>query len=196
MDETLLNLSFKGDRTYIQGGDIFDAINRIIGMKSPSGWVSHLAFRNFARRDCIVRWSEPSSESRLIAQGAARFPTAEEKFWVIESDKEAVGRRPFDEDKLLAPAVSRQDSIELHGRSEHTPIEEVIALTKRLNYELTSDVDGKWVFGQLDLDDRLPDDYTTLRIVRKNVIGNRFSVNAIDVNGAHIGDIRFIVGSP
>ena len=104
--------------------------------------------------------------------------------------------RPYDEDGLVAPAVREGNTIALRGRSQFTPIEEIIALTKRLNYELTPDVDGKWLFGQLDLDDTLPEEYSSLQITRTNVVGTRFSVNTIEIDGARFGDIRFIVGSP
>lgn len=196
MNGERLNVSFKGERDYIQGGDIFNAINERVGTMSPFGWVSHLAFRSFCRNDCELHWNNPGSEYQLVAQGTACFSDGDRQFWIIETDEEAAGRRPFDEDKLVAPALSEQNSIELRERSEYTPIEEVIALTKRLSYELASDVEGKWVFGQLDLKNPLPQEYSSLRISRTSIIGNRFSVNAIEINGAHLGDIRFIVGSP
>jgi hypothetical protein len=191
-----LNLGFKGERNYTHGSDIFNAINLSLGRRKPPAWVSHLAFRNFARRDCELHWNKPGDECHLVAQGSAKFPDGVRPFWVVESLKEAAGRRPFDEERLVAPAVSEHSSIVLRGRSEYSPIEEIIALTKRLNYELAPDVDGKWVFGQLDLDDALPKDYSSLRITRTNLVGHRFSMNTIDIDGARFGDIRFIVGSP
>jgi hypothetical protein len=57
-------------------------------------------------------------------------------------------------------------------------------------------VNGKWVFGQLDLAEPLSGDYRRLKIRLKQMIGGRFSVNEIIVDGHNIGTISFIVGDP
>jgi hypothetical protein len=114
----------------------------------------------------------------------------------VESGRSALGRYEFDEDSLLAPAISNGEEIILRERSGYTPIEEIIALTKRLNYELTPDITGKWVFGQLNVNGPLPGDYSSLKICRTSEVVGRFSVNKIFIDDDAVGDIRFIVGEP
>jgi len=132
----------------------------------------------------------------LVAQGRASHADKDRSFWIVESQQPATGRYDFDEDSVVAPAVRDGEEIVLEKRSNYTPIEEVIALTKRLSYELSPDIDGKWVFGQLNLSCALPNDYSSLRISRVSEIAGRFSVNNIFVDNHNVGDIRFIVGSP
>jgi len=191
-----LNLKFKGDRTYIQGGDIFNAVERVARQDDDESYLSQLAFRRFARQDCDLFWTAPPQGTALIAQGRVCQSGTDRSFWVVETDEPATGRYEFDEASLVEPAVRNGEEIILKERSIHTPVEEVIALTKRLNYELTPDVDGKWVFGQLKLISALPNDYSSLRIRRVIEVAGRFSVNKIMVDDRDVGDIRFIVGAP
>jgi hypothetical protein len=191
-----LGLGFKGDRTYIQGGDIYNSIAAIISIAEPSAFVEHLAFRQFARRDCDLVWERPDGTAVLIAQGRADSAVGKRPFWVIESQRDPVGRRPFDENSITDAAVSDGNEIWTERRSVYTPIEEIIALTKRLAYELTPDVEGKWVFGQIDLGGALPEAYGKLGIVQTSLIAGRFSVNQIRMDDTEIGSIRFITGAP
>ncbi len=191
-----LDLKFKGSRTYIQGGDIFNAVGRFAREADITSYVSHLAFRHFARQDCDLVWDRPELTEKLIAQGRVTSADNSRAFWVMESSRPSAGRYPYDEESVVTPAIREGEEILLRNRSMYTPIEEIIALTKRLNYELTPDIDGKWLFGQLNLRQALPDEYASLVIRRKSEVAGRFSVNAIEVDGHCIGDIRFIVGAP
>ena len=196
MESQRLNLRFKGDRTYIQGGDIYNALDRLIQETDSAAYVSHLAFRRFARRDCDLLWDRPVLTEKLIAQGSASLADRKRPFWVSESRRAAAGRNEYDEDSVVAPAAINGEQIVLQKRSIYTPIEEIIALTKRLSYELTPDIDGKWVFGQLNLHSALPDKYAMLKIKRKSEVAGRFSVNEIEIDENRVGDIRFIIGAP
>jgi len=191
-----LNLKFKGDRTYIHGSDIFNDVDRVAGKNNDGCYLSHLAFRRFARRDCELLWVKPSPGKPLVAQGSVRHSDTDRPFWVVELHEPAAGRYEFDEAGLVAPAIRDREEIVLENRSIYTPIEEIIALTKRLNCELTPDVDGKWLFGQLNLSCALPSDYSSLRIRRVREVAGRFSLNDIIIDSNNVGNIRFIVGAP
>ena len=79
-------------------------------------------------------------------------------------------------------------------RSKFTPIEDVIVLTKHLNYAMSRILKGNWLFGQLDLTEPLIDNYRSLEIKMKYLIEGKFSVNDILIDGRTIGSIRFIMG--
>ncbi len=196
MQDETLKLRFKGDRRYVHGSDVFNAIDRVILGHDSSAFVAQLAFRRFARHDCELRWKQPPPADSVFAQGRVNVAGNLQPFWVVETTAEVGARYEFDEDGLLSASVVNGDAIELPEPTRHSTIEEVIALTKRLNYALTPDVDGKWVFGELKLNRSFPDDYRVIRIVRVNEMGGRFSVNRISIDGDAIGDIRFIVGKP
>jgi hypothetical protein len=196
VDKQHLKLEFKGDRTYLQGGDIFNAIDRIARKSDLASYPSHLVFRHFAKHDCDLLWDRPESSAVLVAQGSVCFADSKRLFWVTESSRPVTGRNEYDEESIVNPAVSEGKQIVLEKRSIYTPIEEIIALTKRLSYKLTPDIDGKWVFGQLNLHCALPNEYGKLRIERKSEVPGRFSLSKIDIEDSHVGDIRFIVGMP
>lgn len=196
MQSQSLNLKYKGERTYLHGSDIYNAVDQIVRMNDDECYVSHIAFRQFARRDCVLSWTAPGDRKNLIAKGGISHSGIDKPFWIIESDRPANGRYDFDEASLVAPAIREHEEIFLKKRSIYTPIEEIIALTKRLNYELMPDIDGQWLFGQLDMNCALPKDYSSLIIRRVSQVAGRFSLNNITMDKCDVGKIRFIVGAP
>lgn len=197
----LLTLSYKGDRKYIQGGDFFNALNDTARefTGQTNAFLDKLTFRRFARLACELTTEQPADLS--MAVGQVRFKLPDSSYlsaWLVETDIAVADRRPFDEDQLLANASldQQQRSARLPVRSEYSPIEDVIALTKHLNYMVSPDVAGKWVFGQLDLVEPLTENYQALEIQMKSLIADRFSASDILIDGRRIGSIRFIVGVP
>lgn len=194
-----LNLRFKGDRAYLQGGDIYNAVNNLAGELAgkAEAYVSKIAFRRFARQDCDLLGEEPRDKTALIASGTITIeqqPSA--KFWIIETDRPPIGRYDYDEPRIVSSASIHEKTIILRKRTPYTSIEEVIALTKALSYALAPDIDGKWLFGQLNLHHPFVDARNVLRIEQKAILANRFTTNAIYQDNAWIGDIRFIGGNP
>lgn len=196
-----LKLAYKGSRNYLHGSDFFNALQAsaktVTGDAGAS--VARLTFRRFARHVCLLASEAPSQPGDIVATGRYRLPDgAHMGFWIVETTREVTGRRPFDEDGLVARAVldSDQRRAWLTQRAPHTSIESVIALTKFLNYRLMPNITGKWLFGQIDLITPLPDDYKRLEIDMDTAISGRFSVNSIVMDEQTIGAIRFIVGEP
>lgn len=198
----LLTLSYKGTRNYIQGGDFFNTLTDVASevTSHPEAFVNRLTFRRFTQRASEVTTDQPADLSKVIGQVRFRLPQESGclEAWLVETDISVTARRPFDEALLLANACldETRRSIKLPFRSIYTPIEDVIALTKHLNYTVSPHVAGKWVFGQLDLLEPLVDSYQALEIQMKNLIADRFSVNDILIDGRRIGTVRFIVGVP
>jgi hypothetical protein len=198
----LLTLSYKGAREYLHGSDFFNILTDIAAevTNHPDAFVDRLTFRHFARMACEVTTEQPADLSKAIGQVRFRLPhdSSHLDAWLVETDISVTARRPFDEALLLANASldESERSARIHDRSVYTPIEDVIALTKHLNYAVSPDVVGKWVFGQLDLTEPLIDSYQMLEIQMKSLIAGRFSVNDILVDGRRIGSMRFIVGAP
>jgi hypothetical protein len=196
MDSRQLDLRFKGQRPYIQGPDIFNAATRILKDADTEAWVSMLAFHRFARLDCDLILAKPHADAPMVARGFANTSGGKRPFWIVESDREPGGRYPYDEDSINALASIEGATIHMKQRSSFSPMEEIVALTKTLSYALSPDVDGKWVFGQLNLQRALPHDYGRLVICRTREMAHRFSINRIVIDDLHAGDIRFIVGDP
>jgi hypothetical protein len=195
----LLELSFKGSRDYLQGGDIFNALKNVVPIVSnhKEAFICRLSFRNFAKMACELTTDPPNELTTIIGEVRFAFPNelGHLDAWVVLTDIPVRQRKPFDEDLLLASAKFDQvnRSASLISRSEWTAIEEIIALTKYLNYAVNPNVKGKWVFGQLDLKQDLLDNYLKLDVKMINLIPGRFSVNNIFIDGDYVGSIRFIV---
>lgn len=198
----LLTLSYKGSREYLHGTDFFNALAEaapaITG--DPDAFLDRLIFRRFARMACEVTTDQPVDQSKTVGQVRFRMPhdTSHLDAWLVETNSSVLSRGPFDEERLLANAGLDEGgrSACLPARSEYTPIDDVVILTKYLNYAISPEVAGKWVFGQLDILEPLTGRYQTLEIQMKSLIANRFSVSDILIDRHRIGTIRFIVGAP
>lgn len=198
----LLPLVYKGEREYLHGSDFYNGLSdmavELTGKENA--FVERLAFRRFARMACEVTTEQPVEPSTVVGHVRFRLPAGTDSLeaWLVETDIQVRRREPFDEATLLV-----NSSLDVAGRcasllkrSVHTPIEDVIALTKQLNYAVNPEVNGKWVFGQLDLAEPLTASYQQLKIRMKNLIAGRFSINDIIADGRNIGAMRFIVGAP
>ncbi|MCL6419718.1 hypothetical protein [Aestuariirhabdus haliotis] len=188
-------LKYKGDRNYAHGSDIYNVMQSLAESSCEASFISTISFRAFARNQCAVVFDKP--EQALIAQGKIFRDGVEEQFWLVESDTPITERYPFDEDAIAAHStiIIEERQISLSQRGLFSPIEEVIAMTKLLNYRIEPDVSGKWVFGQLNVKGPLPK-HGNLVIRMKSLLRGRFSINEIIVDDEIIGTIRFIVGSP
>lgn len=191
-----LDFEFKGERNYVHGSDIFNAVAKIARQEFNDGFVSLIAFRNIARHQCVLSFENRASMT-AVATGRISAEGLLHPFWLFEREDEVVGRYPFDEEAIVGAADVRMEgkSISLQSDGSVTPIEYVIALTKRLNYLIAPDVDGKWLFGQLNLVSPLVSE-GAVRVVQKSMLHGRMSINEIWLGDVVVGDIRFIVGKP
>lgn len=194
MYSKILFFKFKGMRTYVQGGDIFNAVNE--HLVRFGSYLTAIVFKSFTKHH--LRYSESlDADGKLIAQGKAvdkngQFLT----FYLYETDVPVDQRYDFVEDKITLNAKLDGLKITLAEQNEFTVIENIIAITKNLSYALHPLETGKWVFGQLLLKMRLPTSYKSIQIIQKSIVQNNFSTNAIYIDNEPIGEIKFIVANP
>lgn len=189
LDATKFSFRFKGNRDYIQGGDIFDELDAWFRQHDYS--VRELVFRDFARKQlrCVFR----ASESGVKAQGTALDNQDNHMpFWLLETAEPVTERYAFDEEAITNQARITGQTIEADAVTGYSVIEQVIALTKKLNYALAPDINGKWVFGQLRLREALPTTVAHLKILQKTMLAGRFSVQEVTLDDRVVGQIRFI----
>ena len=190
------NLKYKGSRTYLQGGDIFNALVDTFS-KLGSGYLSKLMFKSFARNQIEVLLHKPENCVLVLGNGVWKFTNgAEQKFWFRETEEPVKESYSFEEETITAVATLTDLGIRLASQNAYSTIENIIALTKRLSYALTPDVDGKWLFAQIDLEQALPEGWGSMQIEQKLCIANSFSRNRITIDGQEVGEIRFIGGQP
>lgn len=191
--KTLTCFRFKGPRNYIHGTDIFNVFNDFF--LQTGGHLFCLTFKHFSKNFLWYSESPPELGDTLVAHGKrADTGGGEYNFWLTESDIPVQERYEFNEDSIIQAATIIDRTIFLEQSAPYSTIEHIIALTKSLNNTLNPILQGKWLFGQLILNMKLPEHFDNIAITLKNVIQNHFSVNAISLDGVHVGQIRFIVG--
>jgi len=191
-----LHLKYKGSRTYLHGSDIFNALVDMFS-KTSNGYLSRQVFKSFARNQIEVLLYQPEHDVSALGNGVWKMTDGvEQRFWLREGREPVAESYPFDEDAITSKAIQIEESIRLEAQNAYSTIENVIALTKYLSYALTPDVDGKWLFGQIDLKQTLPERWESIQIERKLCVANAFSRNRIEIDGQDIGEIRFIGGQP
>ena len=185
------DLTFKGDRQYLRGADIFNALAGLASEASPPATVKRINFRKLTIHQCRIEDHQPSTEpvaEILLSNGRS--------LWLLETDRRVSDRYAFDEDGLVATALIDLDTktVSQPRAVSATPIDQAVALTKRLNYSLAPDVSGKWLFGQINLDVPLTDTYQQMVVKQRSMLANRYSANELCLDGQRIGALRFIVG--
>lgn len=195
----LLPLLFKGSRDYLHGSDFFKVLTELSEeyKEVRNSYVEKLTFRRYASRLCELTDIKPVAQEKIVGQVRYANVIGENiELWLIETNEQVLGSYPFDESIVLEKTYLEQEkrSVRLSKRSIFTPIEDVIILTKHLNYAVSPIVNGRWLFGQLNLNEPLIENYDSLEIQMKKLIEGKFSVNNIFIDGRMIGSIRFIVG--
>jgi hypothetical protein len=196
-----LQTPFKGTRHYIHGSDLFNTAQAIAecvtGVKGA--YISKLAFTHFAYHLCELTLTEDEVDgaANKMGEGEFKYPYGKyQPFFLYEGAESPLDRTPYDEDGLVAAATYVDQAATLQAPLKYSSIEAVIALTKALNYRLTTPKMGKWVFGKIELTQALPAVQNYLTITRIKAVPGRFSINEINIDGVAIGTIQFIVGAP
>lgn len=190
-----LDLKLKGDRHYVHGTDIFNAVAATFG-RSGNGYVGRLAFNVIARRMCRLTTCQPAGNT-FVARGYwLNDGTEQSDFWIVEYGEPVSERYHYDEDRIASAASVSSRVIRIARNNEYSIIENAVAVTKKLNYALHPRIDGKWLFGQIDLIRAFPPQWETLSVTCIKSRVNAFSQNSLSIDGSLYGEIRFIVGKP
>jgi len=191
-----LVLGYKGQRDYLHGSDFYTVITQWAhAVYGAAAFVCRLSFRQISRGACVLTTQAPAGSN--VGNGQVMVSGVEVPFWLVETVEPIQDRYPYDEEAVVAALqVDVQAREAVLPVVTATPIEEVIAVTKRLNNEVAPLTNGKWLFGQLHLEQPLTRDGRSLRIAMRSLLANRFSVNDIYYDDELIGNIRFVVGQP
>ena len=192
----ILDLKFKGSRNYLHGSDIFNSLVNMFAREN-GGYLSKLVFKRFARHQIEVVLESPVDDSAYLGKGVwTEENGADFEFWLRETALPVTQSYPFDEEQIIRKARYFDKEICLDSLNNYSIIENVIALTKALNYRLFPEPRGKWVFGQINLGRKLVNSEKNILIEQITCIGESFSRNGITIDGQYHGEIRFIVGKP
>lgn len=188
----ILNLSYKGNRDYLQGADIYQAVNQLF--KAKGGFVNSISFRAFAKKQLQIKFQRPASASSLIAaEGTVSYPTGEERFWLVVTDVTVNERYPFEENMITAAANMVVNGILIDNCLAFSLIEVIVALCKYFSYADYAPSSGKWIFGKLMLAQKLPESWQSLRISRTTFLEGRFNRFSLSIDADYFGEILFII---
>ncbi len=187
-----LELPFKGDRNYLHGTDIHDAVRDAVRNRWGEAEAVDLSFHRLARHALRLRDEAPAQEAMAVcrcrAGGGAR------QLWVVETEEPVQGRRPYDEEAVVAPMQVDHDRrvAVLDGDRARTDIETWVAMTKRLHQLALPDLRGRWLFVRARLPRFGGAGGPARREIRiAAVLGNRLTRNELLLDGKPAGEIYF-----
>jgi len=191
-----LALRYKGERDYLHGTDIFDALNELAGVQLAA-YVSRIAFRRQARHELRVVDTPPASNDEIVAEvvlSALRYEAEPRKWWLLESDVPVTQRYAYTEEPITRTCeLDAQRRRLCKGRDPaYSLIEELVAAHKHLCNGLVPGEPVRWLFAQLSLCAPLPADAVRVELVNTTLLGGRMAASDIWIDGDKLGNIRFM----
>lgn len=158
----LLDVPFKGQRDYLQGPDLFDAVQVELQRQDMlQGQRMVVAFRSFARRACGLEMGEvgavPARPPQAVASVQVGEAAGRRLGWIVETDQPVTSRVPFPEEEIVAVSNLNGQSIRLERRVPFRPAEIAVALTKHLHKTLFPAPGKRWIVSKIDMFRPLPD---------------------------------------
>lgn len=202
MRRTEVELRFKGDRTYLHGTDVYTTAVAVLrerwaGLDGRCRFVFHRVTRK-----PLNAWTDPFSVSAIrpedcVAEMHVTGGREDASIWFTEREGEVTNRYPYDEDAVVRECVVAGRRISLPTGSEHSAIEVIVAMTKRLHYALLTPGGGRWLFTRLDLERLLrPEDRQGISVTLTGTPRTAITRSEITVGPHRIGSIFFSVGRP
>ena len=197
----MLDLRFKGARSYVHGTDMLNAAIRELTSGGAPQPVEKLVFvinRMTARNlDLVVDEAQPPGLSpvasvRFERDGARRHAI------LVERPEPPRGRYAYDEDLLRA--CCRVDlagrAIVLGGESPFTPIETIVAMTKALHLALFPGTAG-WLFSRLEAPYWPPARFDVgVTVALAQSVGTRLTKSQVSLGRETLARVYFSLGEP
>lgn len=200
----LLDFKFKESRSYVHGTDIFNSVSKV-ARANDLGYVSSLKFNFLLRSNAIFiegNAMEKFSNDRFCATGIltdinnSRCPFA----LLPLADSRVRDRYEYDEEEITNALAINEDSksATLLSSTRYSLIEEVVASIKFVNNTFCLPESKKWLFTGISLKSQMPASRLDLplRVVRRQIIANRFSKNEVFLGLNHLGTVDFTLGQP
>lgn len=191
MNSRILTLCFLGQRDYLQGTTLFDALEPWYAggsdirfklgrmMKTDRVGVEEVSGSAFdvSKYAATLLWRAASGERQLGVVGLA--PSANPQ------------RMPFDEEAITGRAQWEAQQVTLVGQQGESLVRSVVALNKALLFKVFSPpLPGQWLFTRLELRRPVPV-FDHLRLTYKSNVGLAAVSTAIEVDQARAGSVMF-----
>lgn len=195
-----LRLPYKGDRDYLHGTDIYNAVTCIISGSTPGTVFNRIkmAFHKVARNQCKLTYGNHSvlqqMPKELNAEVSFIAPSSHLIGWLVETDEPVIERIAYPEEDIVKKTSIEGKVITIMGEVQFTPIEILVAMTKRLHMKLYPIKVGRWFFTRLDLNRLLTiSDASKLKVEIDKNLNNRLTKGSIHSGEEMLGYIYFSV---
>ena len=190
-----LKLSYKGDRHYVQGADIWRATEFALREKLCGAVLTNLCFRESATGQVsILQEPREGSFGELSVQDQNG---RRQDFKLIDSGVPLESRRAFDE-SLIVGLMTFSDGVgSLKGPSPYPLEDTVISMIKAVCYEDGAPAIGKWLFARISKEPEMSAVMSSidLRVERMQQIKGRFARFRVYSEGRHFSNIDFCAGT-
>ena len=188
---TPLDLRFKGDRDYLHGTDMVDAvIGQFDGMSDIAVRIQKIADRPV---ETVVLPDSSNERKNMVAVFSGRLGDKNISIGLREIEGAASpGRYPYDDRDVVTDAVFdfENQTAEMTWNTNYTPIEQIVALQKALLLGCFADAAVHWYFTRLDVS-VLPDRFDKLVLSVTQALGTNLVRSGISLNDNDIGNVYF-----
>lgn len=193
-----LRLAYKGDRDYLQGTEIYNAVTRIIGGSNPGIVFNRIkmVFHKIARNQCRLTYG-----NHLVLEQMPKDINVEVIFispsshiigWLVETDEPVIERIPYPEEDIVKQTSIEGNIITIEGEVQFTPIEILVAMTKHLHVSLYPIKAGRWIITRLELNRLLTIfDAPKFKVEIEKNLNNRLTKGSIHSGEEMLGYIYF-----
>jgi hypothetical protein len=147
-----LNLVFRGNRDYIQGADVYEAVVATTqGACGPVQGPLTLRMHSLARAGCELLLAPADVPVSRPELGKAEFVFGNWHGWIVETGRPVVGRLPYDEGHISRQCEITGSIIRTIGKTPNSAIEVLIGAAKLLHQSLYPQVERKWIVSRIEL---------------------------------------------
>lgn len=182
------SICFKGDREYIQGGDIYDAINEYLDDNLKGFFISKLTFNK------KIDTSFSISKSQENKFGSVQLTDSNNKifnFFLNQTSDLIQFRREYFEDLINTKAKIYGKTVKVKYVEDFTTIEHIICINKFLNISIYPNDIRKWIFVRAIFNNVLPKRFCKLSLNIEKTINSSFTICSVNIDNTNIGTVQF-----
>lgn len=196
MKVVALTFCFKGERDYLHGTDVYEAVADLARQHVGENLQRlRLGIHRFLRRQPDLCWSAEAATTRppeAIADFSAVGVGKSASGWLVESERPVQCRRPYDEEPVRESCAFTDASVSLRESAGLSPIETLVSMTKHLHNRVVPAAQARWIFSRLDIRRLLrPADAARLTVRLADNLYGRLTRCEIEVGGEALGQIYF-----
>jgi hypothetical protein len=200
MTSQRLRLSFKGNRTYVQGPDIYAAINGYLTESAIATEVAQpdIRFHRLVTKDLMAAPLDRSAEPPSVSY--AFTAAGERQHWALrEVDVEpgrAEVRVPYPEEDIVAATAfdAAGKTAVIETVTPYSDLEVYTALNKALHQRVLAEAtaQGKWLLVRFEAARYVHRTaYKSVTVQLSNMLGVSLTKSRVDIDGAPFGWIYF-----